>query len=232
MNGIHALLFDFDHTLADTTAVWDAAQRALARHIGCVWTDEREALVHGLNACDLAAAVCCHTGTRVPVPECQAVMRAALVAAYAAAQIAAMPGACDLVRRLHGRVPMAVASGSPREGILMALEQMGIRAQFDCVMSSEEVPRGKPHPDIFLAVAQALRVAPPQCLVFEDSRIGARAAHAAGMRCFVVPSTAAEQLDNVATRVFASWHDVRPEDVFGVRPDEKRPKNGRGKHKD
>jgi len=45
MNGIHALLFDFDHTLADTTAVWDAAQRAPARHIGCLWTDELEALV-------------------------------------------------------------------------------------------------------------------------------------------------------------------------------------------
>lgn len=221
MTGIHALLFDFDHTLADTTAVWDAAQHALARHVGCVWTDELEALVHGLNAGDLAAAVCRHTRTRLPVAECQTVMRNALIAAYATAHIVEMPGACDLVRRLRGRVPMAVASGSPREGILAALEQMGIRAQFDCVMSSEEVPRGKPQPDILLAVAQALRVAPALCLVFEDSRIGARAAQAAGMRCFVVPSTAAEQLDDVTTRVFSSWGDVRPEDVFGACPGEK-----------
>jgi len=232
MNGRHALIFDFDHTLADTTAVWSAAQHALARHIGCGWTDELEALVHGLNACDLAAAVCRHTRTRLPVAECQTVMRTALVTAYAAAQITAMPGARDLVRRLHGHVPMAVASGSPREGIQAALEQMGIRALFDCVMSSEEVPLGKPHPDIFLAVAQALRVAPAQCLVFEDSRIGARAAQAAGMRCFGVPSTATEQLDDVTTRVFPSWHDVRPEDVFGARLNEKQPTNGKGKHKD
>jgi HAD superfamily hydrolase (TIGR01509 family) len=213
---VQAIIFDLDHTLANTTAVWDAAQHALARHVGCAWTRELDAVVHGLNARDLAAAVCRHVSAQQPVAECQEVMRDALIAAYATARIPEMPGARALVRRLHGRVPLAVASGSPREGIVAALTQLGIVTLFDCVISSEEVLRGKPQPDVFLAVAAALRVTPTQCLVFEDSRVGAMAARAAGMRCFVVPGTGTEQLDDVATRVFQSWREVTCAAVFGT----------------
>ncbi len=211
-----ALIFDLDHTLADTTRVWQQAQDTLAAYLGCTWNDELETLAHGLNASDLAAAVHAHVRSARTLQESQACMRNALITAYAGAPIHEMPGAVALVRRLHGHAVLAVASGSPQEGIMHALRQLGIAALFDCVLSSESVARGKPHPDVFLAAAQALQVAPAACLVFEDSPAGMRAARAAGMRCFAVPHGNQDGADQLATRVFSSWHAVQHEDVFGV----------------
>lgn len=212
-----ALIFDLDHTLADTTAVWQRAQEQLAAYFGHTWNDALERLVRGLNAYDLAAAVHAHLRARRPVHEAQRFMRAALLAAYKSERIVEMPGACALVRRLHGRVPLAVASGSPHEGITTALPQLGIAALFDVVLASESVPRGKPHPDVFRAAAAAVGVAPGTCLVFEDSPAGVHAARAAGMLCFVVPHGPHDPAFSLATRCFAAWHEVQYEDVFGDR---------------
>lgn len=209
-----ALIFDLDHTLADTTAVWQTAQDELAAYLGHSWNDDLERLVHGLNAHDLATAVHAHLHAHTPVEDARHVMRTALILAYRTARITEMPGACALVRRMHGRVPLAVASGSPLEGITTTIEQLGIAELFDVVLSSESVARGKPHPDVFLAAAEALHVAPHTCLVFEDSPAGMRAARAAGMRCFAVPYGKQDGADQLATRIFTSWHAVQPDDVF------------------
>ncbi|QNP62059.1 HAD family hydrolase [Streptomyces genisteinicus] len=84
-------------------------------------------------------------------------------------------------------VPMAVASGSSRAAIEAVLAGTGLDSLFPVVVSAEEVPRGKPEPDVFLEAARRLGAAPADCVVVEDAPPGAAAARAAGMRCIAIP---------------------------------------------
>jgi HAD superfamily hydrolase (TIGR01509 family) len=97
-------------------------------------------------------------------------------------------GAADAVRRLHGRYKLGVASSSNRPLIDAVLEAAGLGALFEATVSSEEVSRGKPAPDVFLEAARRLGVPIAACAVVEDSANGIRAAHAAGMRVLAIPN--------------------------------------------
>lgn len=104
-------------------------------------------------------------------------------------------GLPELVAALARRWPLALASGSERPVIEAVLDIEGLRRHFRVVVSSSEVARGKPAPDVFLLTARRLRVAPESCVVIEDSKPGVAAALAAGMRVVAVTNThAAEEL--------------------------------------
>jgi HAD superfamily hydrolase (TIGR01509 family) len=206
-----ACIFDMDSLLVETTAVWLAAEERLLARMGHKWTQDIAMRWHGMNAPDVARTIHEIYKPDWPVAESQAFMREGLLAAFRSnPELKAMPGAVELVRALHGQYPLALASGSPREGILIALERLGIRECFSAVGSSEEVPHGKPAPDVFLAAAKALNVEPARCVVFEDSLVGARAARAAGMACFTVPSAEREQVAAASTRVLNTLADAIP----------------------
>ena len=87
-----------------------------------------------------------------------------------------LDGAVDAVRRMAARWPLGVASSAPAVLIEVVLRSAGLRPVFSVVMSTEQVPRGKPAPDIYLAVAAALGCPPPDCAAVEDSSNGLRAA--------------------------------------------------------
>ena len=89
----------------------------------------------------------------------------------------------NVVRSHHGRLPMAVASGGIRPIIDRQLSQLGLSDLFDAIVTAEDTQRHKPEPDVFLAAAERLGVAPQKCLVFEDSPLGFTAAENAGMDC-------------------------------------------------
>ncbi|MFF6951172.1 HAD family hydrolase [Streptomyces iakyrus] len=89
-------------------------------------------------------------------------------------------------------VPMAVASGSSPVAIAAVLTGTGLDAQLHTVVSADEVPHGKPAPDVFLEAARRLGAAPSDCVVLEDAAPGAAAAHAAGMRCIAIPYVPAQ----------------------------------------
>jgi HAD superfamily hydrolase (TIGR01509 family) len=99
-----------------------------------------------------------------------------------------LPGAVDAVRRLGERWPLGVASSSNREIIDLVLGEAGIADAFAVTVSSEEVPRGKPAPDVYVEAARRLGVAADRCLAVEDSSNGLRAARAAGMVVIAVPN--------------------------------------------
>jgi HAD superfamily hydrolase (TIGR01509 family) len=99
-----------------------------------------------------------------------------------------IPGAVDAVRRLAEAFTLAVASSSNRPLIEAVLEGAGIAQLFTVVVSSEEVARGKPAPDVYLEAARRLGVQPTACAAVEDSSNGIRAAHAAGMRVIALPN--------------------------------------------
>src|SRR6185312_5849397 len=102
-------------------------------------------------------------------------------------QLPLLPHAREAVERLAERWPLAVASSSNRPIIELVLELAGLERYFAVTVSSEEVPRGKPAPDVYLEAARGLGVDPRACAAIEDSTNGIRSAHAAGMRVIAVP---------------------------------------------
>ena len=105
-------------------------------------------------------------------------------------QLRPLPG---LVRLLDAAdrlaIPVAVATSAPAENVPHTLDQIGLSSRLSRVVRSDEVPRGKPHPDVFLAAARVIDRAPSTCLVFEDSPAGIQAARAADMACAAVTTT-------------------------------------------
>src|ERR671927_1487864 len=99
-----------------------------------------------------------------------------------------IPGAREAVASLAGRWPLGLASSANRPIIDLVLELAGIRDSFAATVSSEEVERGKPAPDVYLEAARRLRVGAERCAAIEDSSNGLRSAAAAGMTVVAVPN--------------------------------------------
>jgi HAD superfamily hydrolase (TIGR01509 family) len=211
-----ALIFDMDSLLARTMPVWREAESHLLGLLGDRYSEEWVAKYRGMNAADVAKVIHDELRPAMPLAECRRILREKLVEAYGRMgqdDVKPMPGAIELVTRLAPSYRMAVASGSPEAGIRAALTRLEILQHFQVVLSSESVERGKPEPDVFLAAARKLGSEPAACLVFEDSLAGVRAARAAGMTCFAVPSEARDEIANVAARSFASLAEIGDEDV-------------------
>ena len=123
-------------------------------------------------------------------------------------------GAVAAVERLAARFPLALASSSNRPLIDAVLASAGLAGAFRATVSSEEVLRGKPAPDVFLEAARRLGVAADRCAAIEDSGNGLRAAHAAGMRVIALPNRhyppAADALA-LADAVAGSLDELSPE---------------------
>ena len=127
-------------------------------------------------------------------------------------------GAVEAVERLAAVFPLAVASSSNRPLIDTVLATAGIIERFAATVSSEEVARGKPSPDVYLEAARRLGSAPAQCAAIEDSASGIRAAHAAGMHVLAYPNEhyppAADALA-LADVVLVSLDELTPALVAG-----------------
>jgi HAD superfamily hydrolase (TIGR01509 family) len=107
--------------------------------------------------------------------------------AYYRRRVPLLPHAVETVRALAERWPLAVASSANRPLIDLVLELTGMAGLFRVTVSSEEVPRGKPEPDVYIEAARRLDVVPEGCVAVEDSSNGIRSARAAGMRVIAVP---------------------------------------------
>jgi HAD superfamily hydrolase (TIGR01509 family) len=125
-----------------------------------------------------------------------------------------LPGALEAVNELVNAYPLGLASSSPSLLIEYVLTRAGIRTCFAALVSADEVGRGKPAPDVFLATAEKLGTAPRETVVFEDSSAGIQAAHAAGMRVVAVPNPhypPSEAALRLANLVLPSLIDFRAE---------------------
>jgi HAD superfamily hydrolase (TIGR01509 family) len=197
-----------DDTLVATAPIWRDAEHVLLCTIGHPDFPISERC-KGMNALDIASTA--HRELSVPqtLEECQRVMRDRLLENFERFPIQPIPGAMELVRRCgRAGLPMAVASGSPMQAIEHALDTLGIRHHMQVLVSSESVARGKPHPDVFLATAEELGFPAANCLVFEDSLAGSKAAAAAGMQCIVRPSIPGSIAENAAMLIVSDWNEV------------------------
>lgn len=106
-------------------------------------------------------------------------------------ELEAVPEVAAVVRELHGKKPIAIATGSELSIVNPELAHVGLRDFFEIIVTPADVEHGKPAPDMFLLAAEKLGIAPQDCLVFEDGQAGIDAANAAGMESVFVASAPA-----------------------------------------
>lgn len=198
--GRTSVVFDLDGTLVDSEPNYYEASRALlADFTGreYTWADNEQYV--GISSVETLALWRTEYGIDASVAELLADLDRRYLA-LARASTPVYPEMRKLVERLHeAGVPMAVASGSSRAAIEAILAGTGLDAWLTTLVSAEEVPRGKPAPDVFLAAAELLGADPSDCVVFEDAAPGALAARAAGMRCVAIPYVAAHATGDAFT---------------------------------
>jgi HAD superfamily hydrolase (TIGR01509 family) len=182
-----AVIFDLDGVLMDSEQLWNSAKEALVREAGGHWRHEAPSAMMGMSSPEWSAYL--HDELGVPM-DTEAINREVvrrMLDGYRR-QLPLLPGASEAVRALSARWPLGLASSSNREVIDLVLELADFGDAFRVAISSEEVSRGKPAPDVYLKVAAELRVKPAGCVAIEDSSSGLRAATAAGMGVIAVPN--------------------------------------------
>ena len=183
---IAAVIFDLDGVLLDSEHAWEAARREVAEGSGGSWREDAQAHMMGMSTPEWTAWMRETLGVRLSPDEIFRAVTDRIEAGYRR-ELPLLPGAREAVESMSRHWPLAVASSSSRVLIDLFLELSGLGPRFGATVSSEEVARGKPAPDVFLEAARRLGVAPEACLVIEDSQRGVHAARAAGMRCVAVP---------------------------------------------
>jgi len=215
---IAAVIFDLDGVLIDSEQAWDDVRRAFVEEQGGRWHDHAQQDMMGMSSPEWSRYV--HEDLSVALaPERISEEVAARLATRFRTQLPLLPGARDAVARLAQVWPLGLASSSNRALIDLVLETAGLAEHFQVTVSSEEVARGKPAPDVYLAAAGALGAAPSACAAIEDSRNGILSAAAAGMRVIAIPNRGfppGEEALGAATRIVGSL-DALTVEVVGSR---------------
>jgi HAD superfamily hydrolase (TIGR01509 family) len=185
---IDAVVFDLDGVLLDSEQVWDETREQLARERGGRWHAEAQREMMGMSSTEWSRYMHETIGLPEPPEEINREVVERLIASYRE-HLPALPGAREAVERLAARWPLGLASSSNRELIDLALRLLGVEHLFAATVSSEEVARGKPAPDVYLEAAHRLGVEPTHAAAVEDSHNGILAARAAGMRVLAIPNS-------------------------------------------
>ena len=181
-----AVVFDLDGVLVESEHLWEEMWSRHAARSGVPWTAADTAHVQGMSAPEWSGHLADRIGGLDPAAVETAVVDD-MVAALEGGRIEPYRGAVAMVRDVAGRVPIALATSAPRRLVDAVLARHGLAASFTATVSSAEVARGKPGPEVYLAAAARLGVAAADCLAVEDSANGLRAAHAAGMTVVAIP---------------------------------------------
>jgi HAD superfamily hydrolase (TIGR01509 family) len=184
---IRAVVFDMDGVLIESEGLWDRVREELTAERGGTWSAGAHRDMMGMSS--LEWPVYMRDALRLDMtPDAISDEVVTRLEALYRVELPLIAGVEAAVRRLAAQFTLAVASSSNLVLIDLVLELAGLRNLFSVVMSSEEVARGKPAPDVYLEAARRLGVAPSQCAAVEDSSAGLRAATAAGMRVVAIPN--------------------------------------------
>ena len=204
---ISTVIFDLDGLLTDTERLHCAAWRQTLAGVGVEVSDE-EFAAHWIRT-GLGIEEFVRLRGLAHDPH---VLRRSKFGAFVTlveSSLCLMPGALELVEALHGKKRLALATSSYRENAELVLRRLDLARYFEAVATNESVARVKPHPDLFLHVAERLGVEPSACVVLEDAEKGVLAAHAAGMKVIAVPTPETRDNDfSKATRVVTSLTEV------------------------
>jgi HAD superfamily hydrolase (TIGR01509 family) len=184
---IEAVIFDLDGVLLQTEELWDEVRERFVRERGGRYDAAAQRAMMGMSSLEWSRFI--HEELGVPdSPEAISAEVARLLEARYRERLPLIPGAVEAVRRLASGWPLGLASSSNRSLIDAALELSGLAELFRVTVSSEEVARGKPSPDVYLEAARRLGVAAGRCAAVEDSHSGIRSAKAAGMPVIAIPN--------------------------------------------
>ena len=182
-----AIIFDLDGVLVDSEQHWERAKQALVREAGGRWRDEAPTVMMGMSSPEWSAYLRDTLGVRMDVQAIARDVVRRMEQGYRR-DLPLLPGAQKAVWALAGRWPLGLASSANREIIDLVLELAGFGDSFQVTVSSEEVERGKPAPDVYLEAARRLGADPRLSVAIEDSSNGLRAAAAAHMIVIAVPN--------------------------------------------
>jgi HAD superfamily hydrolase (TIGR01509 family) len=185
---IEAVVFDLDGVLLDTEELWNEARRQIAEERGGRWREDAQRAMMGMSSPEWSRYMHDVIGVPDPPERISAEVVERMEELYRR-RLPLVDGAIEAVRRIGARWPLAIASSSNRPLIDLFLELTGTRELFRATVSSEEVGRGKPAPDVYLQAAARLGVPPVRCAAIEDSENGIRSAAAAGMSVVAIPNT-------------------------------------------
>ena len=209
---IDAVVFDLDGLLIETEEIWDEVRESLARERGGRWSPSAQRDMMGMSSAEWSVYMSDALGIAESPEEINELVVERMAERYRH-ELPLLPGAVEAVERMAERWPLAVASSSNRPLIDLVLELAGLAPVFRATVSSEEVGRGKPAPDVYLEAAHRLRVDPERAAAIEDSAAGINSAADAGMRVVAIPNRSfppdADALSRAAV-VLDSLADLTP----------------------
>ena len=187
MSTIRAVVFDLDGVIIDSEEVWEEVRRGYVAEYGREFLPDSQDRMMGMSTGEWSR----HLAEEVGVPRTPEQVAADVLDRMAAryrSDLPLIPGSVEAVRRIGSRFTLALASSSARILIDQVLATAGLADAFAVTLSTEEVPRGKPYPDVYLTAAEKLGLTPAVCAAVEDSSNGLRSAAAAGMTVIAVPN--------------------------------------------
>ena len=186
---IDAVVFDLDGVVIQTEEIWDDVRETYVLERGGRYDARAQRAMMGMSSLEWSRFIADDLGVGLPPRQISDEVVELMAERYRE-RLPLIPGAVEAVERLAARWPLAVASSSNRQLIDLVLELSGLARLFRATVSSEEVARGKPAPDVYLEAGRRLGVAAERCAAIEDSHSGIRSARAAGMRVVAIPNPA------------------------------------------
>jgi beta-phosphoglucomutase family hydrolase len=174
-----AYLFDCDGTIADTMPVHHRAWNTALKPFGASFDLELFYALAGMSLEDTVRILNEKHGLSMPFQKVGELKEEAYFKFLP--EIKPVAAVLEQILLWHGKIPLAVVSGSPRDSVIKTLTALGLLDRFETIVGAEDYTRGKPDPEPFLTAARRVGVVPADCLVFEDAGLGIQAAKAAGM---------------------------------------------------
>jgi HAD superfamily hydrolase (TIGR01509 family) len=184
---IGAVAFDLDGVILESEEIWDDVRERYVRDRGGRYDDEAQRAMMGMSSTEWSRFIHEELGVEATPAEINADVVELMIARYRE-QLPLIPGAREAVERMARVFPLAIASSSNRPLIAVALELAELTELFRATVSSEEVDRGKPAPDVYLEAARRLGVEPERSAAIEDSHSGIVSAQTAGMTVVAIPN--------------------------------------------
>lgn len=181
-----AVVFDLDGVLIDSEPVWEEVRRAVVAEHGGHWLPDSQQRLMGMSTSEWAEYLSEELSVQLPPSKVAEVVVARVAQRYAH-RLPLMAGAVEAVQRTASRWPLGLASSSPPQLISLVLDRSGMAQFFSATVSTEEVDRGKPAPDVYLEATRRLFKEPQDCVAVEDSSNGIRSAVRAGLVVIAIP---------------------------------------------
>ncbi|BCJ41778.1 haloacid dehalogenase [Actinoplanes ianthinogenes] len=216
---IEAVVFDLDGVIIDTEEVWEEVRRGYVAEHGREFLPDSQDRMMGMSTVEWSSHLADEVGVPVPAAQVAADVLGRMAARYRES-LPLIPGSVETVRALGKRYRLALASSSARILIDQVLATAGLTDEFEVTLSTEEVARGKPAPDVYLTAVAKLGLTPSVCAAIEDSSNGLRSAGAAGLAVIAVPHgvyPAAPDALAQASLVVKTITEVTPEAVAALR---------------